>query len=88
MDWVSLDGTVHDPGRIDFLTRYLLEYSQAYQDGVELMGYFHWSLLDNFEWAEGYQERFGLIYVDYPTQKRIWKDSAYWYQKIIAQNGI
>ncbi len=52
------------------------------------MGYFHWSLLDNFEWAEGYQERFGLIYVDYPTQKRIWKDSAYWYQKIIAQNGI
>lgn len=88
MDWVSLDGAVHDPGRIDFLTRYLLEYSQAYQDGVELMGYFHWSLLDNFEWAEGYQERFGLIYVDYPTQKRIWKDSAYWYQKIIAQNGI
>lgn len=88
MDWMSLDGAVHDPGRIDFLTRYLLEYNQAYQDGVELMGYFHWSLLDNFEWAEGYQERFGLIYVDYPTQKRIWKDSAYWYQKIIGQNGI
>ncbi len=49
--------------------------------------YFQWSLMDNFEWARGYSERFGLVYVDYPTQKRILKDSAYWYQKIIKENG-
>lgn len=49
--------------------------------------YFQWSLMDNFEWAKGYSERFGLVYVDYPTQKRILKDSAYWYQKIIKENG-
>ena len=49
--------------------------------------YFQWSLMDNFEWARGYSERFGLVYVDYPKQKRILKDSAYWYQKIIKENG-
>ena len=49
--------------------------------------YFQWSLMDNFEWARGYSERFGLVYVDYPTQKRILKDSAYWSQKIIKENG-
>ena len=49
--------------------------------------YFQWSLMDNFEWARGYSERFGLVYVDYPTQKTILKDSAYWYQKIIKENG-
>ena len=49
--------------------------------------YFQWSLMDNFEWARGYSERFGLVYVDYPTQKRILKDFAYWYQKIIKENG-
>ena len=49
--------------------------------------FFQWSLMDNFEWARGYSERFGLVYVDYPTQKRILKDSAYWYQKIIKENG-
>lgn len=88
MDWVSVDGKVHDPGRIDFLTRYLSEYNRAYQDGTELMGYFQWSFMDNFEWGEGYNERFGLVYVDYETQKRTPKDSAYWYKKVIEANAI
>lgn len=88
MDWVSLDGKVHDPGRIDFTARYLSEYHRAYEDGILLMGYFHWSLMDNFEWAEGYNERFGLIYIDFCTQERILKDSAYWYRDVIASNGL
>ena len=86
-DWVALDGKVHDPQRIDFTTRYLRSLYRAIQEGVKVEGYFHWSIMDNFEWAEGYKERFGLIYVDYLTQKRILKDSAYWYQKTIRENG-
>ena len=87
VDWVSLDGKVHDPQRIDFLNRHLLELQKAAGDGVDIGGYFQWSILDNFEWTEGYKERFGLVYVDYPTQKRILKDSAYWYKDVIASNG-
>lgn len=86
-DWVFCDGKVHDFQRIDFLQRYLRQYLKAAEDGVAVEGYFHWSLMDNFEWAEGYRERFGLIYVDYSTQKRIIKDSGYWYRDIIASNG-
>jgi beta-glucosidase len=86
-DWVSLDGKVHDPQRIDFLQRYLLSLRRAIADGVDVRGYFQWSLTDNFEWAEGVKERFGLIFLDYPTQKRILKDSALWYRKVIAGNG-
>lgn len=86
-DVISLDGKVHDPARINFLERYLSELKRAASDGVDIRGYFHWSLLDNFEWSNGYGERFGLIYVDYRDQKRIWKDSAYWYQRLIAANG-
>ena len=52
-----------------------------------MRGYFHWSLLDNFEWAHGYRERFGMVYVDYATQKRTLKDSALWYREVIASNG-
>lgn len=59
----------------------------AAADGVELMGYFHWSVFDNFKWAEGYKERFGLVYVDYQTQERIPKDSAAWYAEVAASNG-
>ncbi len=87
VDWVSLDGKVHDPQRIDYLHRYLLELKKVCKHGVKVLGYFHWSIMDNFEWREGYRERFGLIYVDYPTQRRILKDSAYWYKKVIASNG-
>ncbi len=87
IEWVSLDGKVHDPQRIDFTNRYLLSLHQAISDGVPVIGYFHWSIMDNFEWAEGYKQRFGLVYVDYVTQKRILKDSAYWYSEVIASNG-
>jgi len=86
-DWVSLDGNVHDPQRIDFLTRYLLALADAIDAGVDIRGYFQWSIMDNFEWAEGYKHRFGLIHVDYNTQKRTIKDSAQWYSEIIATNG-
>ncbi|MCG3120452.1 MAG: 1,4-beta-D-glucan glucohydrolase [bacterium] len=86
-DWIHLDGKVHDPQRIDFLTRYLRAYHRAMADGVVAQGYFIWSVMDNFEWGHGYKQRFGLIYVDYPAQKRILKDSAYWYKEVIASNG-
>ena len=86
-DWVSLDGKVHDYNRIDFFNRYLREYKRAAEDGVELMGYFAWSTMDNFEWCYGYSERFGLVYVDYTTQERILKDSAYYYKNVIESNG-
>lgn len=85
-DMVSADGNVHDPNRIDFLTGYLGELKRA-ADEIDLRGYFQWSLMDNFEWAKGYSERFGLVYVDYQTQKRIMKDSAYWYKNVIQSNG-
>lgn len=86
-DWISLDRKVHDPQRIDFAMRYLQALSRAANEGVPLRGYLHWSLLDNFEWQEGYTQRFGMIYVDFPTQRRVLKDSARWYEKIIASNG-
>jgi beta-glucosidase len=86
-DWVHLDGKVHDPQRIDLTTRYLRELRRAAADGVDVRGYFHWSFMDNFEWSEGYKERFGLVYVDYQTQARIPKDSAAWYRGVIETNG-
>ncbi|MFH1422044.1 MAG: GH1 family beta-glucosidase [Planctomycetota bacterium] len=86
-DWISLDGKVHDPQRINFLKRYLIQLKKAIDSGVKVNGYFLWSLLDNFEWHEGYRERFGIVYVHYPTQKRVLKNSAYWYKKVIASNG-
>lgn len=86
-DWVMTDGRVHDCARIDFLSRYLSQFRRAADEGVETAGYFVWSLLDNIEWTLGYEKRFGLIYVDYETQKRTLKDSAYWYKKVIENNG-
>ena len=85
-DIISLDGKVHDSNRIDFLTRYLTDLEKAYKAGVPILGYFHWSFTDNFEWHSGYDPRFGLIYVDYETQQRIPKDSAYWYSDLIKQS--
>jgi beta-glucosidase len=86
-DWVGADGHVHDPYRIEFTRQYLQALKRAIRDGVDVRGYFHWSLLDNFEWAEGYKQRFGLVHVDYPTQKRTPKDSAAWYAEVIRTNG-
>ena len=85
-DKIYLDGKVHDPDRIDFLTRYLDELSLAARE-ADVIGYFHWSLTDNFEWHSGYGERFGLIYVDYPTQRRIPKDSAAWFRDYVRDNS-
>ncbi len=86
-DKLFLDGRVHDPDRIDFLNRYLLELKRASESGVDLRGYFHWSLIDNFEWSNGYEERFGLFYVDYNTLERLPKDSAIWYRSVVESNG-
>ncbi len=86
-DNVCLDGKVHDTARIDFYNRYLLSLSKAITDGVDIIGYIAWSLMDNFEWQQGYIERFGLIYVNYQTLERIPKDSFYWYKQVIESNG-
>ena len=86
-DWVQADGRVRDPQRIDFLRRYLWEYGRVIDDGVPGIGYFTWSIMDNFEWSFGYKRRFGLIYVDYESGRRIPKDSARWYSEVIASNG-
>jgi beta-glucosidase len=86
-DWVALDGQVHDPQRIDFTKRYLLQLEQAIEAGVPVQGYLHWSIMDNFEWAEGYKERFGLIFVNYNTFERTIKDSGRWYRTVIESNG-
>lgn len=87
-DRIYADGKIHDADRIDFLHEYIREMKLAIDEGCDIRGYLHWSLMDNFEWHTGYDPRFGIIYIDYPTQKRIWKDSAYWYQKLIENNGL
>ncbi len=87
-DMLSSDGHVHDPSRIQYLHDHLLQAHAAMKEGVPLEGYFAWSLMDNFEWAYGYSRRFGLVYIDYPTQRRIIKDSGYWYRSTIVANGI
>ena len=86
-DVVSLDGKVHDPNRIDFLHRYLRCLHKAAEDGVDVRGYFHWCVTDNFEWGKGFTERFGMVYCDFETQERIIKDSGYWYRDVINSNG-
>lgn len=86
-DWVALDGHVHDANRIDYMHRYLLELRRAADEGVPVIGYQCWSVMDNFEWSSGFDPRFGLIFVDFRTQERTMKDSAYWYKSVIASNG-
>ncbi|MHB8597808.1 MAG: GH1 family beta-glucosidase [Ktedonobacteraceae bacterium] len=87
-DTLSHDDQVHDPRRLNYLREHFLQAQQAISEGVPLLGYFVWSLTDNFEWAVGYTQRFGVIYVDYPTQRRIVKDSGHWYSKVIAKNAV
>lgn len=86
-DVVSCDGRVHDPQRIDFLNRYILAMKQAMDEGADIRGYFQWTLTDNYEWDQGYRDKFGLIYVDFVTQRRIRKDSSYWFEELIRTNG-
>lgn len=86
-DWVALDGTVPDTYRIDFTERYLQQLRRAVHEGYEVGGYFHWSAFDNFEWMDGYRQRFGLIYVDFETQERTIKQSGHWYRSVCESNG-
>ncbi len=86
-DVVTADNLVHDARRVEYLRAHFQEALEAIASGVPLAGYFVWSLMDNFEWAHGYSKRFGLLYVDYPTQRRILKDSGRWYRDFIASNG-
>ncbi len=85
-DRIYLDGRVHDIDRIDFLRRYLKYLGEGLSES-DVRGFFHWSLTDNFEWHSGYGERFGLIYIDYQSQRRILKDSALWYAELARENG-
>jgi len=86
-DLVSEDGCVHDDIRKTFLHDFLSGVKRAAEEGIPVLGYQHWSLMDNFEWVSGYGPRFGLIHVDYDTQKRTIKDSGYYYLEIIRTNG-
>lgn len=85
-DWICEDGEVHDSYRVDFYKKYLKQLNRAIQEGADVKGFFAWSLMDNFEWGKGYSERFGLVYVDYATQKRTLKDSAKFYKELIKNN--
>lgn len=86
-DRVCLDGKVHDAYRIDLTARYLLQTEKAVREGIPVNGYYHWAFTDNFEWKCGFAKRFGLVFIDYQTQKRIKKDSFYFYKKVIETNG-
>lgn len=87
-DELSPNGRVHDSKRVEYLREHIKSCHRALREGVPLRGYFVWSLLDNFEWAYGYTKRFGLFYVDYKTQRRIPKESADFYARVIAENGL
>jgi beta-glucosidase len=86
-DGPDTGGRIADVRRIQYLRTHLTMAQRAIDDGVPLRGYFVWSLLDNFEWAHGYTKRFGLYWVDFETQQRIPKDSAFWYRDVVAANA-
>lgn len=87
-DEIGPDGRINDEKRIAYLKAHIAQVARAVEAGIPVRGYFVWSLLDNFEWTYGYSKRFGLVYVDYKTLKRIPKASAYWYAKIITTNAL
>jgi beta-glucosidase len=87
-DEVTGDGRVPDPDRVAFLDDHFRAAHRAIAGGVDLRGYFVWSLMDNFEWAYGYSKRFGIVHVDYETQRRTPKDSAHWYARVAARNAL
>ena len=87
MDWVHHDGAIHDAGRIDYLVRHLHALRRATEDGVDVLGYFQWSLMDNFEWELGYAKRFGLVHVDFATLERTPKDSYAYYRRLCRTRG-
>jgi beta-glucosidase len=87
-DVVAGDGSVPDPLRTEYLREHLGAVRDALDEGVNVTGYFYWSLMDNFEWAWGYAKRFGIVRVDYDTQERIVKDSGHAYAKIIRDRAL
>jgi beta-glucosidase len=87
-DVPAADGRVYDTDRVMYLRSYLSQLQRATAEGIPVRGYFLWSLMDNFEWADGYSNRFGLHYVDYETQKRTPKLSASFYKAVIARNAV
>jgi beta-glucosidase len=87
-DGLDFDGRVRDERRIHYLRTHIAQVHRAINAGVPVNGYFHWSLMDNFEWAHGYAQRFGLVYVDFMTQQRTIKESGYWFSKVIKENGF
>ena len=87
-DYPAADGRVYDTDRVTYLRSYLSQLQRATAEGVPVRGYFLWSLMDNFEWADGYTNRFGLHYVDYKSQKRTPKLSADFYREVIARNAV
>jgi beta-glucosidase len=88
VDVVDERGEVHDPLRQSYLQRYIAQVAKAIDEGADVRGYHCWSLLDNFEWTFGYSQRFGIVYTDFETQKRIVKDSGRWYTDVIKNNGF
>ena len=80
-------GRVEDPLRVDYLREHILAVRAAIEHGVDVRGYMVWSLLDNLEWSQGYSKRFGIVHVDFATQKRTPKDSAHFYSEVVATNG-
>ncbi len=88
VDQVGADGEVDDPARLSYIQRHLEQTHRAIEAGIPVKGYFAWSLMDNFEWGHGFSKRFGLIHVDYGTQKRTFKSSAKWYAQVVKQNAV
>jgi beta-glucosidase len=87
-DKVAADGSVSDSDRVMYLRNAMMQLRRATAEGVPVSGNFVWSLMDNFEWSDGYERRFGLVYVDYKTQKRIPKLSAAWFREAAARNAV
>lgn len=81
------DDSVNDGHRVSYLEQTLGGVKRAVSEGIPVLGYQYWSLMDKFEWAEGYDQRFGFVYVDYKTQQRTVKQSGFWYKKVIDSNG-
>jgi beta-glucosidase len=80
-----IDGVIEDPLRVAYLREHILAVHRAWREGVNVRGYFVWSLLDNFEWAHGYSKRFGIVHVNYETQQRTIKSSGHYYSRIIRE---
>ena len=83
-----INGRCDDPRRIDYLDLHLRAVKDAIDEGVDIRGFYQWSLMDNFEWSLGYDKRFGIVHVDFDTMDRTPRDSAYWYREVINRNGL